>query len=340
MREITINRVQEGQRLDRFLARCLPGASSGFLHKMLRKKNIKLNDARAEGSEKLKEGDRIQVYFSEETYEKFAGESPAAPASGKPEKPIREDCGLRSRIRILYKDRDVVAFHKPAGLLSQKSASGDDSLNDYLLDLCRKEGWLDEESMLYFHPSVANRLDRNTSGIVLCGISTTGLQHLSSALRDRNLAKYYLALVCGQVTGSRTLKGYLRKDRDKNLVTYSSVMKKGFAPIETGYEVLASGKEISLLKVRLITGKSHQIRAHLAAEGFPVLGDNKYGDREMNRKIRTALGISRHLLHCCRVDFGSHYGGLVIRDGLPEDFEKTMEYFGLALSRDRREDLE
>ena len=140
MKEIIVTRVQEGQRLDRFLARCLPGASSGFLHKMLRKKNIKLNDARAEGSEKLKEGDRIQVYFSPQTYEKFSGESPAALSTPKSERTVRRDPGLRSRIRILYKDRDIVAFHKPAGLLSQKSASGDDSLNDYLLELCREEG--------------------------------------------------------------------------------------------------------------------------------------------------------------------------------------------------------
>jgi len=339
MKEITITKIQEGQRLDRFLGKCLPGASRGFLYKMLRKKNIKLNETKADGSEKLSAGDRIQIYFSDETYAGFAGSAAEPPkdreggrrrsSAGRYRGSSTEADRLRGEVSILHRDEDILILHKPAGMLTQKSAAGDDSLNDYLLDLCRREKWLDEEALTYFHPSVANRLDRNTSGIVLCGISMKGLQQLSSALRDRSLEKYYLALVAGKVVRPGSVRGYLIKDREKNKVLFSPYPMEGGAPVETEYEPVSSGAEASLLKVRLITGKSHQIRVHLASEGFPILGDSKYGDLRINRKLRKDLGITCQLLHSYEIDFGSHFKGMVIRDPMPESFVRTMEYFGL-----------
>ena len=329
MKEITITKAQAGQRMDRFLTRCLPGASGGFLHKMLRKKNIKLNGQKAEGSEKLQDGDKIQIFFSDETYEKFCGKTEQAGDRSDQKKSRPRQDKLRRQVRLLYRDEDIVVLHKPAGLLSQKSEREDDSLNDYLLDLCRREGWVSPEEMRYFHPSVANRLDRNTSGIVLCGITTRGLQTLSQALRDRSISKYYMALVKGSVKEGRKIKGYLTKDHEKNLVHFSLTAGKDAMPIETEYQVLRSGQEASLLRIRLITGKSHQIRAHLATEGYPILGDYKYGDRNANQKLKLAEGISTQMLHSCEINFGEHLGGLVIRDPLPEDFRKALHFYGL-----------
>lgn len=333
MKEIPITKVEEGQRLDRFLGKCLPLAGTGFLHKMLRKKNIKLNGKKAEGNEKLQSGDKIQIFFSDDTYEKFRGnagksEQKSGMTSEKRTQNSlsKEQQSLRDQVKVLYKDEEIVILHKPAGMLSQKSEKKDDSLNDYLLDLCRKERWLDEMSLSHFRPSVANRLDRNTSGIVLCGITTSGLQKLSSALKERTIEKYYLALVCGHVTLGKKVKGYLVKDEEKNVVHFSEKKTEGAMSIETEYTVLKAGREASLLRIRLITGKSHQIRAHLAAEGYPILGDYKYGDRLMNQKLKRSLGITYQMLHSYEIHFGEQLHGLKICDEMPEDFQKAMEY--------------
>ncbi len=337
MKEISVSRVEEGQRLDRFLGKCLPNASGGFLHKMLRKKNIKLNGKRAVGSETIQAGDRIQIFFSDETFEKFSFRpSPSNPGGRNKDKShrrklTREQVFLRSKVEILFKDDDIVILHKPAGMLSQKSVPEDDSLNDYLLDLCRDQGWLSQEAMEHFRPSVANRLDRNTSGIVLCGISTKGLQFLSRILKERDLSKYYLALVAGTVPRSCLIKGYLTKDEKKNKALFSEMPREGSVPIETEYHVLKAGDHVTLLKIRLITGKSHQIRAHLAAEGYPILGDPKYGDKEINRKMKKELDISYQMLHAYEIDFDKHYDGLVITDRMPDVFRRVLDYYDMDI---------
>lgn len=295
MREIRITKAQEGQRLDRFLGKYLPEASSGFLHKMLRKKNIKLNEKKAEGNEKLLDGDRIQIYFSEETLEKFAGNSHKK--AEKKQELTREQKELRKQVRLLFASENVLIFHKPAGMLTQKAERTDDSLNDYLLDYCREKGYVDEQTLRSFRPSVANRLDRNTSGIVLCGITTAGLQALSALLKERKLEKNYLCLVKGKVERNQKIRGYLKKNEKDNLVTLYQKPVEGAVPIETWYQVLSSTRQASLLKVRLVTGKSHQIRAHLASAGYPLLGDGKYGNRSLNERLRKENGVKYQMLH-------------------------------------------
>ena len=338
MKEITVTRAETGQRFDRYLLRYMPNTTAGFLHKMLRKKNIKLNGGKASGSEKLQEGDRIQIYFSEETLEKFIGqeESTARRLSAEQKK-------LRREVRLLYATDDVLVFHKPAGMLTQKARKEDDSLNDYLLEYCREHGMAGTEEESVFRPSVANRLDRNTSGIVLCGITTAGLQTLSRLLRERSLEKYYLCIVCGQIRGSRKVKGWLVKDERRNTVTLRRAFMEGAAPVETWYEALAVSAEATLLKVRLITGKSHQIRAHLASEGHPVLGDYKYGNRQDNDRLKRASGINYQLLHSYELRIPEQVAsvpeamwGFRITDPPPEPFVRAMEHFGLSMKNDEK----
>lgn len=340
MKEIKITRQEEGQRLDRYLGRYLPEASSGFLHKMLRKKNIKLNGQKASGPEKLKEGDDVQIYFSEETLRKFMGD---AKSPMKKEGLSGEMAKCRSQVRVLYQDEHVIILNKPAGMLTQKAEVGDDSLNDFLLDYCIEKKLVEPEQLKAFRPAAVNRLDRNTSGIVLGGLTTRGLSELSELLRKRTLDKYYLCLVRGQMAGEKLLDGYLTKDQERNVVTFSREKKRGSIPILTKYQVLDAGSEASLLKIKLITGKSHQIRAHLASEGHPILGDFKYGDRNFNMQAKRAVGIKTQMLHSYEIKFPEIREGILmplnkktVTAAPTREFKKAMEWLSLSLDEDRR----
>lgn len=346
MREINITVQEEGQRLDRYLSKYFPDIPSGFLYKMLRKKNIKLNHGKAAGNEKLAAGDKLQIYFSEETMIKFGAlpekggksfeKTESAPFREKKKGLSKEQLRIRQEIRVLYQNEHILILHKPAGLLTQKADLRDDSLNDFLFDYWRMEIMKGRELPSSFRPSVANRLDRNTSGIVLCGITVKGLQTLTKLLKNRKIEKYYLCIVKGQVRENRKIYGYLRKDEKRNQVTMHENRVPGSVLIETWYEVLKSSSDASLLKIRLITGKSHQIRAHLASIGHPVLGDMKYGDQQMNRLLRKE-GIHYQLLHSSELvlpqdnaGIPAGFSGLHIKDDVPEEFGRVMRKFGFG----------
>lgn len=349
MKEIIVTKAEAGQRFDRYLKKYMPEAASGFLHKMLRKKNIKLNGNKAEGNEKIREGDSIQIYFSEETLAKFTGRTGRNVSSvSKDERPVgkkklstgKREESLRQQVHLLYATEDILIFHKPAGMLTQKARPEDDSLNDYLLDYCWKNDII-KEGTTAFRPSVANRLDRNTSGIVLCGITTAGLQIISRMLRKRELEKYYLCIVQGTMREDRKIKGWLIKDEKKNTVTLSRRPAEGASPVETWYQVLDTSPEATLLKVRLITGKSHQIRAHLASEGHPVLGDYKYGSRAENDRLKRKTGINYQLLHSYELKMtgsDAHAASRMLHviDPPPAPFRQAMEFYGLSLNERRR----
>lgn len=291
MKLITVHKQEEGQRLVKLLGAYLKEAPNSFFYKMLRKKNITLNGKKADGTEKLKCGDEIRLFLSDETYEKFAGK--VQPKEKFP----------TAKLNIVYEDSNVIFINKPAGMLSQKSVPSDVSLNEYLLGYLEKSGqWKQEESKA-FRPSVCNRLDRNTSGMVICGKSMAGLQQMAALLKDRSLHKYYLCLVKGVMTESQHLEGYLLKDENSNQVKIFQKETEGAAHIITEYEPLYTDGEVTLLKVTLVTGKSHQIRAHLSSIGHPIIGDPKYGDRKVNAFFRETHGIKNQMLHAWRLTF-------------------------------------
>ena len=208
-----------------------------------------------------------------------------------------------AKLNIVYEDSNVIFINKPAGMLSQKSVPSDVSLNEYLLGYLEKSGqWKQEESKA-FRPSVCNRLDRNTSGLVICGKSMAGLQQMAALLKDRSLHKYYLCLVKGVMTESQHLEGYLLKDENSNQVKIFQKETEGAAHIITEYEPLYTEGETTLLKVTLVTGKSHQIRAHLSSIGHPIIGDPKYGDRKVNAFFRETHGIKNQMLHAWKLTF-------------------------------------
>lgn len=298
MKQIVVREEEAGQRLNKLLSRYLKEAPQSFLYRMLRKKNITLNGKKADGSEKVQTGDEIRIFLSDETYEKFVGRTDRS-RSAYP----------TARLDILYEDEHILLVNKPSGMLTQKAKASDVSLNEYVLgylenqkDGDRKKAPQDPVRTNYaFRPSICNRLDRNTSGIVICGKSVAGLREMSKLLRDRTLHKYYQCLVAGQVTEPQNIRGYLKKDPVGNKVQIQAEESEGAAFIETEYRPLEVFSDSTLLEVRLITGRSHQIRAHLASRGHPVIGDYKYGDRRINQAYRKRYGLCSQLLHAGRL---------------------------------------
>lgn len=291
MKLISVQEKEANQRLDKLLARYLKEAPKSFLYKMLRKKNITLNGKKADGSEKVNAGDEIRIFLSDETYEKFAGK----PVTKKKNYPT-------AKLEIIYEDDHILLVNKPMGMLTQKAQPSDVSLNEYVLGYLQQSGAWNEETSAGFHPSVCNRLDRNTSGIVVCGKSLAGLQQMAEVLRDRSMHKYYQCLVNGQMKDSRRIEGYLWKNPATNKVAVYTDEREGAQRIVTEYCPLKVYKDCTLLEVCLITGRSHQIRAHLASVGHPIIGDYKYGIRKVNDVYQKKYGLSGQLLHSCRLE--------------------------------------
>lgn len=280
MKVITVSNNEAGQRLDKLLAKYLNRAPKSFLYRMLRKKNITLNGKKADGSERTSVGDEVKLFLADETIEKFSS---------------LEISNTGGNLDVLYEDEHILLINKPCGMLSQKARPSDVSLVEHLISYLLKNGSITEESLRVFRPSVCNRLDRNTSGIVVAGKSLAGLQAMAEVFKDRRLHKYYLCIVKGRITEEHLIEGFLSKDRQTNRVSVTLHPEgKDALPIRTRYRPVSASKTATLLEVELITGRSHQIRAHLASIGHPILGDVKYGGPQMD-------GLSHQLLHSWRL---------------------------------------
>ena len=323
MKEIIIDKKIENKRLDKFLSKLLCQSGKSFIYKMLRKKNIVLNDRKATGNEILKAGDVIRIYFSDETYAKLT----------TPKKEITFP-EIPDEFKVIYEDDDVIIINKWANVLSQKAGDNDISVNEYMLSYLYKKGRINDESLKLFKPSVLNRLDRNTTGIIVGGCSLRGSQEISHALKHRTIDKYYLAIVKGRVKDNIKLKAYLYKDEVSNKVTLSDEPDidriKQFKPIETEYEVIKADDDISLIKVHLITGKTHQIRAHLSYIGHPLIGDMKYGDIDTNRLYKDRYRVKRQMLHAYELDIPDDFKLESIRGcrfviDMPEDMKTVAD---------------
>ena len=299
MQELRIGPGEAGQRLDKYLKKALPNAPMGLLFKQLRNKNVTLNKKKAEGKELLKDGDVIQCFFRQETYEQFAGLSQESDQSSE----YLEAFQSLKGISVLYEDDNYLFLIKPAGILSQKATANDQSVNEWMIGHLLNSGATTKEALKLLKPSVANRLDRNTSGIVLCGKSLMGLQSLSFLLRERLMEKHYQAICHGSLSKECLIEGYLLKDEKTNQVQIFSESREGADPIQTRYVPLASNAEYTLLDVELITGKTHQIRAHLSSIGHPLAGDAKYAPSELFQKDRAKFSLTHQLLHAEHVSF-------------------------------------
>lgn len=338
MQSVIISSNQAGQRLDKFLHKYLPQAGTGFLYKMLRKKNITLNGKKAEGSELLVQGDQVFFFFSPETFAKFAGRTGDVRMADRMLLEYRTAYHALSGINVIYEDEHILILDKPAGILTQKAAAEDLSLNEWMIGylLAGNPGF--EKELLDFHPSVCNRLDRNTSGLVLCGKTLQGLQYLSRCIKERSIRKFYRTICLGQLREESLVRGYLVKDQKKNKVRVETGEsgKADGTYIETAYKPIRVGEDFTLLEVELITGKPHQIRAHLASIGHPLMGDFKYGDWRINCMIQERYGLQYQLLHAFQVIFpessapaGIAVSGKSFMAECPELFRRLQLELGL-----------
>lgn len=316
MQVIYIDQPNSGQRLTRYLERYLPFAPKGFLYKMLRKKNIVLNGHKASGNEILSRGDEIKLWLSDETIRSFMGDGEIR-KDGLAPVTISHDLYETyptTDLQILYEDAHVILINKPAGMLSQRAAGEEPSLCEYLIGYLLRSGAITPENLKTMKPSVCNRLDRNTSGIVCCGKSIAGLQALSALLRDRSVHKYYQALVMGRIDQEMKLEGLIQKDGAANVsrtilekssdgATISHDAKYACTFIRPLRHMKTQGREMTLVEAELITGRSHQIRSALSAAGHAIAGDVKYASKEEKTFFLQQLHVRSQLLHCARMVF-------------------------------------
>lgn len=331
MKSILVKENEAGQRFDKFLHKYLSEASGNFIYKMLRKKNITLNGKKATGSERLVIGDEVKLFLSDETIDKFTkkviGEDKSK-AENSYETAYHTYCNLE----VIFQNKHILIVNKPSGILTQKSEFDDISLNEWLIGYLLVHQMITYEELTTFKPSVCNRLDRNTSGIVICGKTLLGSQKMSELLKDRSLHKYYRLYVKGTVHDGSSIDGYLEKDKKTNTVKISTKpVHSDSSYIKTKYQPLKHGHDKTLVEVELITGKTHQIRAHLASVGHPLLGDYKYGDKDFNDRYKKKYNINHQLLHAYRIEFPELKGefedisNLVITSQLPKVFELLEE---------------
>ncbi len=320
MKSFTVGEKEEGLTVIKASAKLLPGAPSSLLHKFLRNKNIELNGKKADPKRVLKAGDELVFFLSDETYEKFSRDG-----SQSPVKKAFDGSGSGISGLIVYEDKDVIFINKPAGILTQGDGSGKVSVNDLLLKYLS----CDPANSL-IKPSVCNRLDMNTSGLLLAGKSAAGLKCLNEALKSRNLKKTYITVVCGPSELNGIYEAFLKKDEKENLSVISDTDRQGFMPVKTGFNTLSCIRfkehELSVIEAVLYTGRPHQIRAHLKHLGFPVLGDRKYFTKN-SLMVMKKLKIKRHLLHSLSTSFPEDpdileaLRGRTFKAALPEDMK-------------------
>mgnify|MGYP003306915091 FL=1 len=274
MKKISVNKNDAGNRLDKFINKCFPNIPYSLLYKYIRKKRIKVNGKKEEISYRLKENDILELYINDELLEKSNKSSDFKAAS--------ED------IEILYEDDNIMIINKKAGLIVHPD---DDIKVDCLVNRIKnylfKKGEFNPENENSFAPALVNRIDRNTSGIVIAAKNAESLRILNLKMKERELHKKYICILCGTLKkDSEILKAFLDKNSSENKVYISNKMKnKNYKTILTKYSVIDKSKKFTLAEIELLTGRTHQIRAHMAYLGYPLLGDGKYGVNKINREM-------------------------------------------------------
>lgn len=274
MKKISVNKNDEGNRLDKFINKCFPNIPYSLLYKYIRKKRIKVNGKKENISYRLKEGDVLELYINDELLEKSNKSSDFKAAS--------ED------IEIIYEDDNIIIINKKAGLIVHPDNDVKvDCLINRIKNYLFKKGEFDPENENSFSPALVNRIDRNTSGIVIAAKNAESLRILNLKMKERELHKKYICILCGTLKkNSEILKAFLDKNSSENKVYISDKMKsKNYKTILTKYSVIDKSKKFTLAEIELLTGRTHQIRAHMAYCGYPLLGDGKYGVNKINREM-------------------------------------------------------
>lgn len=287
MKQLTIAKNDAGQRVDKFLTKAFPNLPVSMMYKYIRQKDIKVNRKRCTNSQRLEEGDILTIYAPDEFLEQAA--------------PVYEFMYAGTKLDIVYEDEHILLLNKPVGLLVHPD---DTEYRDTLIFRVQRylfeKGEYRPDTEASFAPALVNRIDRNTCGIVIAAKTAAALRILNEKLRRREIEKYYLCLVHGHLDKPEdTLHGFLEKNEAQNRVYVSERQACGARTIATRYRVLEEHGGLSLLEIELLTGRTHQIRAHLASIGHPLLGDGKYGTNALNK----GTGFTKQALCSYRLKF-------------------------------------
>ncbi len=292
MRILTVKKNDAGQRLDKFLTKAVKGLPQSLMYKFIRTKKIKVNRARCEQSQILAEGDEIQLFIKDEFFEAASKDSGALSV-------------ITPKLDIVYEDDHILLLNKRPGVLVHDDAEGgENTLILHVQAYLYGKGEYDPADEQSFAPALCNRIDRNTGGMVIAAKDAEALRVMNELIREDELCKCYLCLVHGRpAEASATLTGFLRKDAASNMVDVRDHAFPGAKEIITKYRVLGErevdGETVCLLEVELVTGRTHQIRAHMAHIGHPLVGDGKYG---INRDDKRA-GYKYQALYAYRLGF-------------------------------------
>ena len=299
--EVTIGKNDGGQRVDKFLTKAYPNLPQSMLYKCIRKKDIKVNGQRCQISTRLQEGDVLSLFLKEEFLQK----------EERPEDFLKAP----KKLSILYEDENLLLLDKKPGLIVHPDENYHfDSLIARVQHYLYDKGEFDPKGENAFAPALVNRIDRNTGGIVMAAKNAEALRVLNQKVKDREMHKFYLCVVCGHLDKKEDLlTGYLEKNESQNRVYISKKPKYGSKTIRTRYRVLEEKRDFSLVEVELLTGRTHQIRAHFASIGHPLAGDGKYGKNTVNKEI----GFPYQALYSykLRFDFQTDAEGLSYLDG-------------------------
>ncbi len=288
MQLITVKTNDAGQRLDKFLTKAVKGLPLSLMYKYIRTKKIKVNRARTQPNYVLAVGDTIQLFIREEFFD-------------VPDKDIDALYRIHPKLDIVYEDANLLLLNKrPGVLVHEDTEANENTLILHIKAYLAQKGEYDPHEEQSFSPALCNRIDRNTGGIVIAAKNAEALRDMNEKIRDNALSKCYVCAVHGiPKKKEATLHAYLRKDSASNTVDISDTPRQGYKEIITRYRVLGVYGEASLLEVELITGRTHQIRAHMSHIGHPLLGDGKYG---VNRSDREK-GYKYQALYAFRLSF-------------------------------------
>lgn len=282
-----IKKEEEGQTLEKFVKKALSEAPLSFIYKLFRKKDVKVNGHWQDRKYLISSGEEISIYITDSQLEEFKRQVES--------KQVEDITNW-----IIYEDENILLVNKPRGVLVQKNIEDSNALDEMVISYLINKGEYDPNKNLGYKPAPAHRLDRNTAGIVVFGKNIATLRYLSEALNDKSvISKRYLALVKGEISKDGEINAPLLKNSKSQRVSVSNEGK----PSITRYKVVEAIKGYTLLEVELLTGRTHQIRVHMAYINHPVVGDSKYGDYELNKEIESKYGFKNQFLEAYQLDF-------------------------------------
>lgn len=287
MKSFTITKNDANRRLDQYVLRICTSLPKSLLQKSLRKGRIKVNKKKAPGDYRLNENDLVEMYINDEFF--------APPPGNVALKLVKPD------VSIIYEDENILIADKPAGMIVHSDdKEGVNTLINHILAYLMQKGEYDPADTATFTPALCHRIDRNTSGLVITAKNAESLRVMNDIIKKRMIKKLYLCTVVGTPKPeSAVIKAYLRRDMKNKQVYVTDMPRKDSAEIRTGYRLIKKRDNLSMLEVELITGRTHQIRAHMAHIGHPLAGDGKYGSNAVNK----ALGLTHQELCAYKIIF-------------------------------------